>query len=129
MLVAVPDLTVQLLEEGLTVLVVLFVGPNLLQISLGEAVEFVLDLDAQVVVALDGLAVYRDLLAGFLGGPGILDVLLALLRTFALLSVRLLLFLLADRSKLRSEPCPSELPRGEASAGPIGGCPRTTLQK
>jgi hypothetical protein len=42
LLVAVPDLTVQVFEEGLTVLVVLFVGPDLLQISLGDALEYVL---------------------------------------------------------------------------------------
>jgi hypothetical protein len=44
-----------LLEEGLAVLVILFVCSNLLQVSLGEGVELFLDLlNVYVVVALNG---------------------------------------------------------------------------
>ena len=85
----VAELAVQLFEEGLAVLVVLFIGLNLLQIPLGEVVELVLNLlDVHVVVALDRLATRRHLFAGCFGGLRILDELLAPFRALALGSLR-----------------------------------------
>ena len=87
MLGAVPDFTVQLFEESLAALAVLFVVPNHLQVPLGGNVELVFDLlDVYVVIALDGLATCRSLLACFSGGLRVADVPLASLRALALLS-------------------------------------------
>ena len=55
MLGAVPDFTVQLFEESLAALAVLFVVPNHLQVPLGGNVELVFDLlGVYVVIARDG---------------------------------------------------------------------------
>ena len=87
MLGAVPDFTVQLFEESLAALAVLFVVPNHLQVPLGGNVELVFDLlDVYVVIALDGLATCRSLLACFSGGLRVADVPLASLRALALLT-------------------------------------------